>query len=382
MLWAWCIFFGATFALSVESVDADIYRYIELPILFKEFGVNSYVQALEWIVKQGEIDFYAVSVAYLSHAINANYLFITTLLSLVFGYFLSRNILILLQNTNWSFYSNLLIILFFFVNPIWNINNARFYTALQIAVYAILSSEMEGRRVKIFYLLLTPLVHFSFIVVIGIYIFSKLFSRYAKISFFIFLISVIASEYLTEDVISDYSSMIDYSLINDRGKGYVDKELLNLTREEAEVIELNFYIKYYQYILKHIINIMMMMVYFSFGKTIIKDKLLSKLFAQVIITVALGNFLYNHFVIGRFHIFSSLLAICFVIKFLYLVDMNIFMKLTKNIRYFLMLPIIFFCIVTIRIGLYHLSFSSIFSTPFIALFQDNFSALNDFIKFY
>ncbi|MFN4083087.1 MAG: hypothetical protein ACK4K9_05590 [Bacteroidia bacterium] len=382
MLFAWCIFFGFTFAISIESSDSDIIRYIEQIDELKMLGINNLIDVYKWYFSKGEVDFYSITLIYLTYLIGGGYNTLTFLFSILFSLFLAKNIKILIELAQIEeVFIKILIVTFFMLNPVWYINGVRFYTALHILVFSVLKYLYHNKSKYLLLMLLTPLIHFSFFFGSFIVGLSLIFKNKPNIVFSFFLLSVFASELLTNEFISQVFSYFDFGVVSQRGSTYIDKEIREQYLEELGEVKVNWYMKYLDKMIRYSLTIIAFSIYFFLKKQIFNNSLTVKIFSISFFIYSIGNFLINHFVLGRFYTFGSMLLVAFFIFILKENNLRIFLKNWGWFRIIIYGTLVIVCIVVLRIGLYNLSVSSIFSNPIIALFETNFKSINDLIKF-
>jgi hypothetical protein len=383
LLWAFCIFVGMTFAIGIESENADINRYTEQLEFFRESKLGSISQVFQLTIEGGDYDFYSPLIIFFTSLITSNYLLLTTLFAFVFGYFLSRNILILLNwgKSNGAWIAAIFTIFFFFLNPIWNINGVRYYTALQIFIYGFLRFEFLNDKKSIFLCLITPFFHFSFFIV---YIFLPIIlvaKKFPHILFGIFILSVISAEFLTNEMISNAFASLNLGELGKGRDGYLDLDLREQYLDELGEVNINWYIKYLGKILNYSINFTVIYTYYISRNYLNGKSIFSKLFSASLVLLIIGNFLSQHAVIGRFYSVGAMAWIAFMVySFQYYDVLKSWNKLylTKNI---LVLSILFYCFIEFRTSLYCFSLSTFFSNPIVSIFTDEFVSVNDFIKF-
>ncbi len=126
----------------------------------------------------GYVDILQPMVTYLVSRFTDNPTILFTIFGLIFGYFYSRNIWYVLG----KIHGGITLVLFVFVltfaliNPIWNINGFRMWTAAQIFLYGTLPYLLEGKSKGLIWAAVSVFVHFSFLLpltVLVLFFFSK-----------------------------------------------------------------------------------------------------------------------------------------------------------------------------------------------------------------
>lgn len=184
----------------------------------------------------GKSDFYADFIYFVVSRFTGNYHIMFFVVGIVFTVFQLKSLKILMSNINYRNNKVTLIILFLFtINQIFNVNAFRFYTALWVATYSILSFFIEKKRVSILYLLFTPLIHGSFFVLVVFFFISLLLISYYKLILIIFISSFLISsvsvlffnyilDFLPDSLYLKYFTYLseDYmARINSEGTGFI-----------------------------------------------------------------------------------------------------------------------------------------------------------------
>lgn len=190
VIFAFFLLFGLNFTIN-QSSGFDSIRYVEyfnhLDITLFLYDINSYLNGT------GEVkDIYFQVVALITKSFSDNYHILLLLESAVFSIFCIKTLKPFIGNAcnrvskyDWF----ILTIIVFSTNPIFNINGVRFWTASWITVYALLSSFTTGSKNPLLFLLITPLIHSTYIIIVGLYFVYIFFGKYQK---FWFLFSIIS----------------------------------------------------------------------------------------------------------------------------------------------------------------------------------------------
>ncbi|MBQ6305035.1 MAG: hypothetical protein IJK78_00560 [Bacteroidales bacterium] len=170
--WLACIYLGAVLVYwpegSLLGEGADGGRYVLN--LIDMYGSNiSLLQILgRYQIDQRTMDLYQPLMTYLISRFTDNGHVLFAAFAVVFGYFYSRNIWYILEKLPKKRLGNLfvLVTLYFLICPITLINGVRMWTALHVFVYAMMPYLVERKKSKLWWLLLTPLIHFSYLYVV------------------------------------------------------------------------------------------------------------------------------------------------------------------------------------------------------------------------
>ena len=167
--WLACIYIGAVLIYWPEGTvlgdGADGGRYVLQ--LLDMYGSSLTIQSIisGFMVDQGSMDLYQPLMTYFISRFTDNGHVLFAAFAFVFGFFYSRNIWYVLEKLPDKKLGKLFILvtLYFLISPITNVNGVRMWTALHVFVYALLPYLLERKRSKLWLILLTPLIHFSFL---------------------------------------------------------------------------------------------------------------------------------------------------------------------------------------------------------------------------
>lgn len=209
IFWMFCSFTGFIFIFQPEGtvlgVGADSGRYA-LSLISMHEKIHSISDFIA-IFKTGlRVDFYEPIITFIVSRFTDNPHWLFWVFATIYGFFYSRNIWFVLERLP-SIFSNffwILIGFYILVCPIWNINGARMWTALQVFVYGAMPYLLNNDNRKLIWCLITPLIHFSFFIPLITIVLYKVIPLKNKINlFFIFYI------------ISLFINSIDITFISD-----------------------------------------------------------------------------------------------------------------------------------------------------------------------
>lgn len=179
--WYGCSFLGAVHIFNPiggSGSDGIRYAYNLTRMHYDRLNFNTIISY--FYAEDGKLDIYQTLITFFISLFtdNAHYLFLVN--AIVFGYFYSRNVWLVLDEckiTKLYSWIWIFIIAYILVNPIWNINGVRMWTALQVLMYGILSVEIANENRKIYWVILSIFVHFSFIIPVIIYLIYKILPK-------------------------------------------------------------------------------------------------------------------------------------------------------------------------------------------------------------
>ena len=216
ILYLWFLVFGIGFCAMNEA--ADSFRYVEDFMVESQYTWARYMQEVrEWATFESNIkDIYTLTVNVLVGKFTSNYHWTYLIYAAVFGYFYIRSLRLFLKyqkvQNNVIFY--LLLFLFCYSNPIFNINGVRFWTASWIAVYASLQIVLEKKYHYSLLLVITPLVHGTFPIWISLLIISLISGRFNKIWKVLFVASSFVTAVSFLSILDNYSGYLPQYMQN------------------------------------------------------------------------------------------------------------------------------------------------------------------------
>ena len=372
VIWLFVAFFGYTFVISNDTMDANRYRDQFTEVSTTDNGTifekNIYAE------ESANVDILKPLLDKVVSSFTTNYKILFMFYGLIFGYFFSRSLWLLLDRSYYKLtgISILLLLLFFVVNPIWNINGFRFWTAAQIFVYGILLYFLEGKKKGILFVLSSFLVHFSFLLPIGILLIYLLLGNRLTIYFYFFIGSLLVNELNLEMVRNNLAFLP--TVYEARVTGYTSEEYKEKVIEK--VVQINWYARIKGKALHYPIYIFLIYLFWKARSMVLRKKELYSLFSFVLLFYGVANVISYIPSAGRFMSIGAGLAIAFIFLFLQNFHDTKFNSIIKLSRPALLL----FIIVTIRIGFDVIGLTSIFGNPLIALFMENDLPLIDLIK--
>ena len=379
LFWAFCTFFGFTFAIGDESSSSDINRYLlELQWMFNqdEFTMADSVQ---YFVLSGEIDMLRTFLSYIISRFTDSQAVLTTVYGFIFGFFFSRNIWYIFSfiDRRLTIIEKILFLALILVVPIWFLNGFRMYTAFHIFMFGLLPYILENKKKKLIWVLLSVLVHFSYIVPISILLVYFIFGNQLKLYFFIFILSIFISD-LNVNNINQYVEKYAPTLLDERSASYRAEDRVEQTKKNYENSTKNWYSTWYLIIIRWSL-IVVLFYFFIFADARIKYiSEWKKLFCLTLLFYAFANVVIAMPSGIRFLSFALFLTLTMII--LYITQFRSDSRF-NNLILLLGPAFLLFIIVSIRIGLYSTSLTTILGNPILAIFTagENIS-INDLLK--
>lgn len=226
------ICFGLSFTVDSgksESIKFDGASYRERFEAYGDVGSREYYSGLKEFLSFGEgaKDYYFDTVAFYVSRITDNYHVMFMIFAVVFSFFSLKSFKFLTSedNFNASLVSFILVYLFM-MNQIFNINGVRFWTAAWIAVYAIFQIFKNENRKYFFLALITPFIHGSYWIFIGVLLLSYFFRKYEKLWIVLFIISFFVSNISIEMTRSIIDALPPF--LRRMARSYIDQEYIEM----------------------------------------------------------------------------------------------------------------------------------------------------------
>lgn len=384
IIWAFVVFYGFTFGIAQEtstgSKIADIERYSrELQDLYQQ-DLN-FEQIVKLYRDNEDIDILRLTLAITISRVTDNQQILTAIYGLIFGFFYSRNIWFVLDRMRGKIkpVALFLLIAYILVDPIWNINGFRFHTAVQIFIYGLLPFLFDGKKKGIIISSLSFLVHFSFLLPIGVLLTYFLLGNKTVIYFVFF----VATSLTSSINIGGVNEIIDENApdaLAERTATYRSEDRVENFREGTGFADNSDTVWYAVYYLKALYWSLMALLVFLFFKRKKLEQNNKRLFDSFSFTLLLwgvANIMNSLPSGGRFLAVAALSALPLFIFYIQQEPNEKY--LSKKVK--MASPaLVIFIIISLRMGLYSLSVNTFLSNPVVALITDYNFSLNDLIK--
>jgi hypothetical protein len=160
-----CFYFGYTFIIPVTGGDSAFYNSVLLDYFNSQISFKSFVDGLFTIETQ-QTDLYQPFVTWIVSRFTDDYHVLFAVFGLVFGIFYSKILWFIFDRISYkiSGFAIILFLMLLLLNPIWNINGVRMWTALEVYVYGVLLFFFKNKKRGILYMLLSVVFHISFFI--------------------------------------------------------------------------------------------------------------------------------------------------------------------------------------------------------------------------
>jgi len=281
-----CALFGYCFTF--ELVTADSFRYA---YFFYVGDHNMLKDIIENYREGGITDIFRPVTYSITSLFSHNPKVLFAIYGFLFGLFCYLSIRILVKERigKNDLYLVILLIIFFSLNSIVNVNGIRFWLATWIFFYFTTQYLIYGKQRAIIGILLSPLIHFAYIVVVGYILLFKVYLIFfrrnpLKILFIGFIISFFASFALPENTIQDTigDDAVEMSALNTKYNYYTDMTRKSTSKNNSLYTQANdAFTKYSRYAAKGMAFLLCIIIYRRFGN-IKKSKTTITLFALVL----------------------------------------------------------------------------------------------------
>lgn len=361
-------FFGMSFVIDYES-GADSVRYSNQLLELNKSKV-SWVNFSKQFYLEGSytVDLYQPILTWIVSRFTGDYKWLFGIYSIIFGYFWFKSILISRQllPEGLSIFLLLLILLFSLINPIWNINGVRMWTAIGMFFFGLLLLNFYKRKIGYLFIILPVFVHFSLVFALCVYVGFKFLPSKNLLALYVFYL---VSFFFVEVDVNIFSSYYEFlpDFLQSR-KGYLSEEYASKITKSQEVLSIH--IKIFNVISTYFMLFVTSWIFINvFSKRheidskflmFYKIALFFSVFSNLIIHIPSG---------GRFMVLSNLLLL---FSFIWYNSEVINGYLPKNLQKFLILVILYLIIIKIRIGSDYFGYYLFFGNPLLSLIiEDN-----------
>lgn len=378
VIWLFCIFIGLTIILPYSYENHDLVRYrdhfesltLERHVSFSELFLRPYQHGLN-----SDLDFYLNIMNILISRITDSFRVFLVIISAVFGYFFSRNLTFFTEKQKLKkigLISSICLLLLAFLYPVWAINGYRFNTAAMIFLFGLLNYHDTKKNKYLIVVLLTPLIHFSFLLPIAIYGIYFLLGNRFKMYFALVVIAIVFSGVNPASNIYQNASLAPAAYQN-KIKGYTEGGYVDIMTNNME--EANWYVAGHLSALKYIAALFLFILFIN-RKLLYKDSFASAMICYGSLLFFLAILLQSIPAMDRFLTISIYCIVSGVLA----VHKN--MSTFKNPFVVLLLVTLstMFLIVKLRIGAEEIGFSTFLFNPFVAPFFETSKSVLDFIK--
>lgn len=376
VVWFFIVFYGFTFVISNESLDAARYRN-ELVKMYKApIGSFADFWLLLYNKETNYVDILQPLITFVLSRVTDNPHILFAVFGLIFGFFYTRNVWYLIDRTSGrlSITAATTLAIFCLVVAFWQLNGFRFYTAVHVFIYGVFIYA-EGKKWKGFlFAAFSILIHFSMVLPFFLMAIYYLVGNRIVIIFGLYFASFFVSQ-ISPAVFKQYSESLP-AVFQNRTEKYVSDPYLKARAKQAGQ-SLNWYVNGRMTALQYAINICLVWLFLNHKRNLTNCPQALSLLCLGLLIGSVAN------------ISASLPSAIRFLSILYLLTLASFFLLTQSTRRDLfpavvMLPFVvaslLYIVVEVRIGFYTIGVMTVVGNPVTALFVESNTALIDLIK--
>lgn len=386
--WLVCIYMGAVFIYWPEGAvlgeGADGGRYVI--DLMNMYGSNISIKDIlgQYQIDQHTMDLYQPLMTYFISRFTDNGHVLFTAFAIVFGFFYSRNIWYILEKLPNKKLGGLFILvsLYFLICPITQINGVRMWTALHVFVYGMMPYLLDRDRSKLWWILLTPFIHFSYLYValfaIAFFILPYRLKTSGGLMLYLALVFFIVTVFVNTLNLDAVGGMLaEYSpeTYENRIEGYVNQNMANARAGAASMR--NWYVAASGNIIHWVYSLLLIALFPCINRDFKNNP---ELICLYVFTLLMGGFANITALIpsgGRFQLLWQMFTVPLLLLIVMIVSNNNYFRKMVNVALFLLLVPFFF---HIRQLFDYFSITFILGNFITVFFWENNVPLIDYIK--
>lgn len=354
---------SASYALQLMEMHENPFRLVDL--------VNSFYNP-----GSGLLDIYQPLVTWLFAIFTDNPKFLFAFFGGFFALFYGHNLWIVFTRISKRISYLIIILMVFYaiINPIWNINGVRMWTAAQVFVFGILNLFVLSNRKYWIWLILSVLIHFSFFIPAVVFFAFKYLPK--KESFFVafYLITLTINEIDLFQFRTSLSFLPE--ILQPKVQSYTNERYAEGL--ELAMARVNWYVRLQSTLSVVMINIWVVILYLKRNSWRHIFPNYYSLFLFLLLFGGIANILANVPSGARFLVVSDMLFIALVL--LIYGNANLKIKLSPLLASFIIAASFFVIIFKVRVGMDYIGPLLFFGNPFIVLFIEDQTPLIQFIK--
>lgn len=378
IFWAFCVFYGFCLVIYSQGHDAAMYAqwFREMyngETSLKDFSKHLYSESGEATY----LDIAQPGISFLLSRVTDDTRWLFALFAFFFGFFLSRNLWIVfrLWNGNSRPLSMMFVLGFFLLNPIWNINGFRFWTATHIFFWSSVNYLLSNER-KFLLLSLLPIVfHFSFVIPVISFLSFVGFTRNLSAYFVVFIVTSILS-YIDLGILFQSLGDLLPAILEVKKESYFNENVISSRLEDANAT--NWYIRYNTLFIKITVQLGLSLVFYwrRVRKATLPDSF-DNVLCFTLFMYSIANLLSTFPEGFRFYTIANMGAYAL---FVWSFSFNSVIVLFKKFSFIFIPLILITMIVAVRRGLELTGLSVLISNPIFAYFIEDEIPLLNLIK--
>jgi|694.fasta_scaffold00393_54 hypothetical protein len=377
MVWLFVVFYGYTM---FRPMGMDSYRYV---LKLKELtesprSWDSFLSTFFSVDIDGNVtfDIYQPLITNFVSLFTDNGNVLFAFFGLVYGYFYSRNIWFILSEVKTDTLPKAFWALFFsFVSIIgfWELNGVRMWTAAHVLFYGVYILLIKENKKGFIYILLTPLIHFSFALPVGLFFVYYLVKLPHRTFYYLYVASFFVSS-LNVTVVGTFLEGILPEALLPKAKSYTGEEFLEGYVAQKEVT--NWYVQYFRNVLNYSVFFLFTVIHFGKLKMYLENKYFVNFMNFSLLFLAIGNLLLSLPSGGRYLLIAQMFGLAVLLLFYIRYSSASFQK-----TLFYCTPLfVFYIIVCMRKAFDTISLMTLFTNPILSTIIDTPVPLIDLIK--
>jgi hypothetical protein len=230
-------FFGMAFTVDnywAEGVMDGVSYRMGFEYDHEYMSFSDYIDGLEvfFTFDVGKKDYYYDTVSFFISRVTGNYHVMFMVLAMIFACFMLKSLRFLTSEEKFNYsIASLILAYLFTTNQIFNINGVRMWTAAWVGVYALFQIFRNNNKRYFLLLLITPLFHGSFWILIAVTFLAYFFMRFNKVWTVLFVISFFVGSIAVELLqnLSDHLPAFLQRLVD----SYTDSEYIDKVADQG-----------------------------------------------------------------------------------------------------------------------------------------------------
>lgn len=370
LIWLFCIFYGMIHIVFNEQgfyVDGMAYA------LSLEENANYNFSELVSSLYSAETttpDLFIPLLTFLLSRFTTDYRILFIILALVYGYFYSRNIALILNlyNGRKSIFIGILFLAFIMALPIFQING-RFWLGAQVFFYGVSHFLVYDKRKYLWWAFGSILIHFAHIASVAVFILCYLLPKKSQIYFWMLVVTLFISS-INIEALNHFLISITPSTFESKVNAYANAEYL-VHRLETDTKSIH--VLFVNGIKEWLFRIILVIFYLKNKQIIINDKQLNTTFCFVALYSVMSAIFAFVPSASRYLSVSAMLTILFIIMTIAKKCLSTYIFDNLYFRYLIAGCLIFFILFQVRSLFEFVGVSFFISNPILAMFfEDNF----------
>lgn len=375
VLWMFVVFYGLTLVIASEGVDAAAYRNTFFHMRNTGMSFPEFLNTL-YNPMYGKVDVLSGLITFLVASVTSNYHILFAVFGLTFGFFYSRNLWYLLQHSqgslNWIAW--LYLLGFACIVGFWNINGFRFWCAAHIFFYGAMPYIFQGKRAQLWWIPLTMLMHFSFIIPSSLLLLYIIAGNRTQWYFWFFILTFFVNS-INLELLGQWLQQVVPAFLERKAAGYTNPEYAESVASQVE--KMNFYARLYTSFLQWCVLIALVYIHLFLGRKLSMLPGYFNLYGFCLFFLGFANLLSLIPSGERFTMLGYMFAIG-LIFFLY-----VRYKRIPSLRrtWTIVLPLLlFFVLISLRVAADSIGVMTLAGNPIAAFFFGQDRALIELIK--